>query len=268
MPGWNILEDNPPELAEVLSKASVGVAGAGGIGSNVAMMLARAGVGRLVVVDHDSVEPRNLNRQCYFADQAGMPKVAALAELISRTGSPTCVEAVERRLVPGACLAPFEGCGVLVEALDLDEAKVMLLEEWLAAPWRPHVVAVSGIAGWRSPGSLGFDRRKGITLVGDGTSSLESGTYPARVILAAALVASEVTRLLAGDPVEEPQGVRLEIGGREVPLSGYPGRVLVGVVEGLLSTLHGYSPHGSVTLEIPGTVRSPGVPGLPTVSDR
>jgi hypothetical protein len=175
---------------------------------------------------------------------------------------------VEQRLVPGACLAPFEGCGVLVEALDLDEAKVMLLEEWLAAPWNPHVVAVSGIAGWRSPCGLRYDRRRGVTLVGDGTSSLESGTYPARVVLAAAMVASEVTRLLAGAPVEERGGVRLEIGGREIPLAGYPGRVLVGVVEGLLSTLHGYSPAGGVTLEIPGTVRSPGGPGLPTVSDR
>jgi sulfur carrier protein ThiS adenylyltransferase len=268
MPGWNILEDNPPELAEVLAEASVGIAGAGGIGSNVAMMLARAGVGRLVVVDHDSVEPRNLNRQCYFADQAGMPKVTALADLIARTGSPTSVVAVVERLSPGRCLAPFEGCGVLVEALDLDEAKVMLLEEWLGAPWRPRVVAVSGIAGWRSPESLGFDRRRGMTLVGDGTSSLDSGTYPARVVLAAALVASEVTRLLAGAPVEESEGVSLRIGGRAIPLSGYPGRVLVSVLEGLLSTLHGYSSVGAVSLEIPGTVRSPGGPGLPTVSDR
>ena len=60
-----------PAVLAVLRQSSVGIAGAGGLGSNVAVALARAGVGRLVIADFDRIEPSNLNRQQYFVDQVG-----------------------------------------------------------------------------------------------------------------------------------------------------------------------------------------------------
>ena len=68
------------EQRRKLAAARVGLAGAGGLGSNAAMMLARCGVGSLVLVDGDFVEPSNLNRQQYFPRHLGLPKVEALAE--------------------------------------------------------------------------------------------------------------------------------------------------------------------------------------------
>ena len=76
--------DNPAGVFEALSRATVGIAGAGGIGPTVAVLLARAGAGRLVVADFDDVEARNLNRQSYFLDQVGMPKVQALGQTLAR----------------------------------------------------------------------------------------------------------------------------------------------------------------------------------------
>ena len=58
-----------------LAAATVGIAGAGGLGSNCALHLVRSGVGRLVIADFDVVNDSNLNRQFYFRDQIGRKKV-------------------------------------------------------------------------------------------------------------------------------------------------------------------------------------------------
>ncbi len=68
------------DLSSVLADAVVGIAGAGGLGSNAAMLLSRVGVGSLIVADFDQVEETNLNRQFYFRNQIGVPKVVALGD--------------------------------------------------------------------------------------------------------------------------------------------------------------------------------------------
>ena len=65
------------EIQQKFEKASVAVCGAGGLGSNVSICLARAGVGRIKIIDFDTIEPSNLNRQQYTADQVGLPKAEA-----------------------------------------------------------------------------------------------------------------------------------------------------------------------------------------------
>ena len=75
---------NPPELTDKLKGKDIFIAGAGGLGSNVAMLLVKAGADRLSIIDFDSIEPANINRQFYFRDQVGMKKVKALKENLLR----------------------------------------------------------------------------------------------------------------------------------------------------------------------------------------
>ena len=73
--------------AKILPKlrdSIIGIAGAGGLGSNVAISLSRAGIGKLIISDFDIIEPSNLNRQQYFIEQIGKPKVIALKENLMR----------------------------------------------------------------------------------------------------------------------------------------------------------------------------------------
>ncbi|MDM7993239.1 MAG: sulfur carrier protein ThiS adenylyltransferase ThiF [Candidatus Fermentibacter sp.] len=196
--GEEVFIDNPPGVRRALSASTAGIAGAGGIGSNVAMLLARAGIGRLVAVDHDFVSMRNLNRQAYFADQVGMPKVEALAENIRRLGTGTQFRAVAERLVPGGFCRYFEGCSILIEALDDASTKVQALEEWLTEMKGTPIVAVSGIAGAGDPGGIRTERHGSVILVGDQSSDLSLGTLSARVSLAASIMACEAVSVLLG----------------------------------------------------------------------
>ncbi len=255
--GEEIFRDNPPGLRDRLRGLRAGIAGCGGIGSNVALLLARAGVGSLLLVDNDRVEERNLNRQCYFREHVGMPKVKALAGLIRATGAETGLDAVEAAIVPGNAAELFRGCHVLVEALDLDEAKEMLLTVWLTELPGVPVVACSGLAGMGDAGDVRVDRRGTLTMVGDGSSELSGGTLSARVGLVASLMALEAVRVLAGErgPCEtcaDPcsPGVELACDGVGVPLSGFPARALDGAVRGMLSTFRGVNPSGDILLRL------------------
>ncbi len=253
----SVFVDNPPGLREKLSAARVGVAGCGGIGSNVALLLARAGVASLVLADHDRVEERNLNRQCYFRRHVGMPKVEALRQEILDIGGGTRVRALERRIDERNASRLFKGCGVLVEALDLDESKEMLLEAWLSAFPGTPVVACSGVAGIGDASMIRADRRAGLTMVGDGVSLLNLGTLSARVCLVASVMALEVVRILSGHvsrcgTCEEPcfNGVKVESNGTPVPLSGFPAKALEGALRGLLSAYRGVDHRGSIEIRL------------------
>jgi sulfur carrier protein ThiS adenylyltransferase len=115
-------------VLDVLRRSSVGIAGAGGLGSNVAVALARAGVGRLVIADCDRVEPSNLNRQQYFVGQVGERKVAALRENLLAINPFSVYEIHDVRITPRNAARVFARVDVLVEALDKAEAKQMLIE--------------------------------------------------------------------------------------------------------------------------------------------
>ena len=136
------------EIKSHLAKFRVGIAGAGGLGSNCAMALARSGIGTLVISDFDLIVEANLNRQFYFANQIGMKKTLALKENIERTGSATRVIANQIELNPDNIPLIFSGCEVIVEAFDMADMKEMLIETVLTRmPGIPLVVG-SGMAGW------------------------------------------------------------------------------------------------------------------------
>lgn len=194
----NAFRDNPPGLTFFLNRSTVGIAGAGGIGSNMAAILTRAGIGRLVISDFDSVELPNLNRQFYFRDQIGYPKVEALKHNLELINPEVRIE-IHNRIIDTQNACPiYSECDLLVEAFDSAEAKVMLLETWLAGlPGRP-VIACSGLAGYGRTDLIRVDRREDFTLVGDQKSDLSQGTLSARVGIVANMMANEVIELLVG----------------------------------------------------------------------
>jgi sulfur carrier protein ThiS adenylyltransferase len=136
------------EIKTHLGKFTVGIAGAGGLGSNCAIALAKCGVGTLVIADYDIIEESNLNRQYYFTDQVGMEKTLALKENISRINPAVCVITYQKRLDPQNIPDIFSECRVIVEAFDTSEMKQMIIETvQLNMPLIP-IVAGSGLAGW------------------------------------------------------------------------------------------------------------------------
>jgi sulfur carrier protein ThiS adenylyltransferase len=136
------------EIRTHLGKFRVGIAGAGGLGSNCAVALARSGVGTLVLSDFDVIEELNLGRQYFFTDQIGMIKTVALKENIARINPDVFVIIHQKRLDRTNIPEIFSGCDVIVEAFDRPDMKEMLIETvQLKMPGTPIVVG-SGMAGW------------------------------------------------------------------------------------------------------------------------
>ena len=136
------------EIKDHLSQFRVGIAGAGGLGSNCAVALVRSGIGTIVIADYDIIEEHNLNRQYYFSDQIGMMKTTALKENLNRINSDTCVLIHKKKLDKSNISEIFSGCDIIVEAFDSAEMKEMLIETvQTRMPGIPLVVA-SGLAGW------------------------------------------------------------------------------------------------------------------------
>jgi sulfur carrier protein ThiS adenylyltransferase len=191
------------EKARILKKlrqSSVGIAGAGGLGSNVAIALARAGVGHLVIVDFDIVEEGNLTRQYYFLDQVGEPKVEALNKNIGRVAKGVKVEAIQKKLLPGKMSQPFKNVDVIVEALDKAETKTRFVKEVMAAlPGKP-VVAASGVAGWGACERIELKRFAPLHLVRDerAKSSDDGILLAPKVCAMANLQANVVLEILLG----------------------------------------------------------------------
>ena len=197
-----LFRDNPPGLTELLKRVSVGIAGIGGVGSNIAAILVRAGVGKLIITDFDSVELPNLNRQFYFQDQIGYPKVEALHRNLELINPDAEIETHNRIIDAQNACSIYSECDLLVEAFDSEEAKVMLLESWLSGLPEKPVVSCSGLAGYGRTDLIRVDRRENLTIVGDQESDLSQGTLSARVGIVANMMANEIIELLVDGCVE------------------------------------------------------------------
>ncbi|MFZ1983178.1 MAG: sulfur carrier protein ThiS adenylyltransferase ThiF [Desulfatitalea sp.] len=168
----------------------VGIAGAGGIGSNVAAYLARSGVRRFKLVDGDRVEESNLNRQFYFHDQIGRFKVDMLAENLQRIAPDTEIERLVAWLDAAAMVKVFDDCDVVVEGFDGQAEKKMLLEA--LAPGGRTIVSASGVAGCQI-GAIEVRRIGSCTIVGDfSTDAAQARCYAPKVAIVAAMMAHVV----------------------------------------------------------------------------
>jgi sulfur carrier protein ThiS adenylyltransferase len=187
-----------PRVLAALRKGTVGIAGAGGLGSNVAVSLARAGVGRLIIADRDAIEASNLNRQQYFMSQIGRRKVDALKENLEAI-NPFSEFVVHDVDVTASNVVPIFGdADIMVEAFDKAETKRMLIETWLSErPGRP-IVAASGLAGYGGNRKLHSRRMGNLYVCGDEESQCPEGVSPMapRVAIVANLQANLVVALL------------------------------------------------------------------------
>ena len=194
-----------PEVQQKIKKSCIGIAGAGGLGSHVAVALARIGIGRLVVADFDLVETSNLNRQYYFIDQVGMPKVQALQETIKRINPGVDFVAVHEKIIPANLKKHFSSLDIMVEAFDDADQKALLISHFLREFSQIPLVAASGMAGF-APSNMIATRRvaNNLYLCGDGVTAARpgQGLMAPRVGIAAHHQANAVLRLLLG---EEPE---------------------------------------------------------------
>lgn len=188
------------QIREKLRTAVVGIAGCGGLGSNCAVSLARVGVGRLVVADYDVVELTNLNRQYYFADQAGMKKVEALKENIRRIDPGIRVDANDILLDQTNIPRVFDPCQVIVEAFDLAEMKQMIIEAVLGRMPGIPLVSGMGLAGWGANELLRVHVSDRLYICGDGQIEVSEELPPLapRVGVVANMEANQVLELLLG----------------------------------------------------------------------
>lgn len=170
----------------------VGIAGVGGIGSNVAVNLVRAGVTSLLLVDFDQVEMSNLNRQFYFADQLGRPKVEMLRDNLLRIAPEAEIDIRQLRLPPANMAETFVGCDVLVEGFDEEASKKQLIEAF--AGRELPIVSASGIAG-RELAAIRVHRLGNCTIVGDFVNDFrENLLYSPKIAIIAAMMADIVLR--------------------------------------------------------------------------
>ena len=190
------------KLHKRFSSAVVAVCGLGGLGTNIAVALARVGIGKLVLVDFDCVDISNLHRQQYKANQVGRYKTEALAENLAEIAPYVEIEIVTERITEENFIDILKGVDVVCEAFDKAESKAMLVNCVLEQLPECYLVAASGMAGINSPNSIKTRKiSKRFYLCGDEVSDVKDtvGLIAPRVMLCAAHQAQIVLRILAGE---------------------------------------------------------------------
>jgi sulfur carrier protein ThiS adenylyltransferase len=187
---------NVPGMTERLGHSVVGIAGCGGLGSNAAVALTRAGIGTLILADPDIVQESDLNRQHFFRADIGKPKLEALTGHLRAINPEIQLETHTVRIEPAQVPALFAEANLLIEAFDSAESKEWLIEAWCAAfPDRP-IVCASGLAGLGDTHSLRVRSSGSIHFCGDGESDASMGLCSARVAIVANMQANTAIELL------------------------------------------------------------------------
>lgn len=191
-----------PGVHQKIRNSVVGIAGLGGLGSTVALALARVGVGTLILADFDVVEPSNLNRQQYFTHQIGIPKVEALRETLSKANPYVKVLTHFGRVERNNVEKIFKEAEVIVEAFDRAEEKAMLINAVSEMMPDKYIVAASGVAGFGDSNEIQTVRFSSrIFIVGDQKTEARPGMglMAPRVGIAAHHQANLVLRILLGE---------------------------------------------------------------------
>jgi sulfur carrier protein ThiS adenylyltransferase len=166
------------QIRTILSQKTIGIAGAGGLGSNCAASLIRSGIGKLIIADFDVVTDANLNRQFFFHDQIGERKVDALRDNLLRICPFASLQMHNIKVSPENISLLFSTCDIVVEAFDLADQKQMLIEYMLENLPHIPVVAASGLAGWGGADMLRTIRSGSLYICGDETSEVSDENPP------------------------------------------------------------------------------------------
>lgn len=184
--------ERDPLAFPLWQKAVVGIAGAGALGSNVAMLLARAGIGKLIISDFDVVSLANLSRQAFNLDQVGMLKVEALAQNIRKVNPFIELEKHKLCLDQDKVRELYHSVDIMIEAFDTATAKAMLIECFSQYFPETELICASGLAGYGKSEEIKIVRAGKLFVVGDQSSELVPGIAPisARVMIVAAMQAN------------------------------------------------------------------------------
>ena len=199
-----LIERHGAARQEKFSRGRVAICGLGGLGSRVAELLTRAGVGYLRVIAFDRLEATNLNRQWYFMEQLGRYKAEALADNLRRITPYAELDVHTVRITEDNLASLLADVDVIVEAFDNATCKAMLVNGVREQFPRCHLVAASGMAGFASANAMRVRRlSENFYLCGDGRSAADAGDglYGARVNICSAQEALVVLQLLAGESV-------------------------------------------------------------------
>ena len=197
-----LTERHGKELQQAFSTAVVAICGLGGLGSNIAISLARAGLGKLILIDFDRVDITNLHRQQYKADQIGMYKTDALADNLREIAPYIELETHRKRITEDNAVTLLKDADIICEAFDSAEAKAMLTDIVLTEMRDKYLVAASGMAGLHDDNSI---KTRKVTskfyLCGDEKSDVAEGIglISSRVMICAAHQTHTVLRILANN---------------------------------------------------------------------
>lgn len=189
----------PEEMRTKLRNARVAVAGLGGLGSNIAVMLARSGVGELLLVDFDTVDVTNLNRQMYLIPQLGKPKAEALPEILYQINPYLTYRSVCIKVTPDNVKELFSEYPIVCEAFDKPDQKAMLVRELLMQCPKTTVVSGNGMAGYADANEIRTCQvMKRLYVCGDQSTDVGNGIglIAPRVAVCAAHEANKVMQLI------------------------------------------------------------------------
>ena len=197
-----LIERHGADNQKKFDEAVVAICGLGGLGSNIATCLARAGIGHLILIDFDSVDTSNLHRQQYKINQVGMKKTEALAANIKEINPYITVETYQIKMTEENSKSLIEKATVVCEAFDSPESKAMLVNLVLAEMPDKYILSSSGMAGFNSANEIKTRKvSRRFYLSGDEVSDVNAGIglISSRVMVCGAHEAHMVLRILIGE---------------------------------------------------------------------
>jgi sulfur carrier protein ThiS adenylyltransferase len=190
---------SPAQMSRI-QNVRIGLAGCGGLGSNCAAALVRCGFCNFVLVDFDTIEPSNLNRQFFFSHQIGKPKVACLSENLRAINPDVAIDMVQKKIDSSNVGQIFDGCDVIVEAFDKADDKMLVVRACVSSA--SLLVCASGIAGYGDSDRIKVRKvRENFFLIGDEVSAIGADRRPLApcVAIAAAKQADTVLTWVLND---------------------------------------------------------------------
>ncbi|HRZ39877.1 MAG TPA: sulfur carrier protein ThiS adenylyltransferase ThiF [Candidatus Omnitrophota bacterium] len=192
---------------EIIQEQQIGIGGAGGLGSNSAIMLARSGFKYFKIIDFDVIEPSNLNRQQYILQQIGKKKVTCLAEYLTKINPDISCKTFATTWVPDEQNDPLLGCNVIVEAFDKAAAKAEFVRFY--SPRAEYVISGNGLAGNNPSQHLPVQKIGNIFIVGDQKTEAGKAFPPLapRVIACASKMCEIILELALNGSLQGGRGV-------------------------------------------------------------
>lgn len=172
----------------------IGIAGCGGIGSNVAMNLVRSGIDKFLLVDFDTIDNSNLNRQFFFNEQIGQYKSIALKNNLYKINPKLDIEYKVKKINSNNIYNIFKECDIIIEGFDNKEYKKLLIESFQ----NKYIISANGIAGrdLTNIKTINFNK---VFIIGDFESDVSKfKTYSTKVIYIACIMANKTLDILGG----------------------------------------------------------------------